>query len=412
MNKKTPKGTIDLFDESFREMGKYKNTLENLFIAYGGVGLETPVFEIRENLLGKYGEEAETKLIFNLEDCKTEKGEKYTLRYDLTIPKMRFIRSKNILSKRIYSIGKVYRRDNPSIGRYREFYQADFDIIGESSKDMINEFVLLKMASEFLRQYGCDDFTIYLNDTNDLRYLLVDRLEIEPSLFKSICSTIDKLDKCTFDEIIPELLEKGMPMDKIETLNGYLSASKPILPETEKKFEMIVEYANTFDFGKNIVFSSSLARGLDYYNGIIFEIKMGKNKSSIISGGRYDDLIPSKSLIGISFGLTRIADLFENTEKECKECTECKEWNNVFYFTLLDELPFLTKLEYIKKCETLFNTKMMINSEQTDKKLVKVINYCLSNRFRYLVILGENEIKDGKVILKDLMKNTQTVVEL
>lgn len=152
MNKKTPKGTIDLFDASFDQMSFYKETAERLFKSYGGVGLETPLFELRENLLGKYGEEAESKLVFNLEDCKTEKGEKYTLRYDLTVPKMRMIKSKNILSKRIYSIGKVYRRDNPSIGRYREFYQADFDIVGESSDSMVNEFVLLKMATEFLQE--------------------------------------------------------------------------------------------------------------------------------------------------------------------------------------------------------------------------------------------------------------------
>ena len=410
MNKKTPKGTIDLFGDSFRKMADYKNTLEEIFISYGGVGLDTPVFEIRDNLLGKYGEEAENKLVFNLEDCKTEKGEKYTLRYDLTVPKMRFIAAKNILSKRIYSIGKVYRRDNPSIGRYREFYQADFDIVGESSDSLVNEFMLLKMATEFLRQYGCEDFTIFINDTRYLNYLLVESLGIDRSLFKSVCSSVDKLDKCEYKEIVPELLSKGLTEEQVEKLQTWLSMNEPILPETSTKIQKLIEYANKFDFGNKIVFSPALARGLDYYNGMIYEIKLSSSSSSsspsstIISGGRYDT--PSKSLVGISFGLTRIADLYEKKEELEKE-----KWKENYYLTSLNEMSFLTKLEYIKKCEDKFGVKIMINSEETDKKLIKTINYCIANQIRYIILLGD-EIKDGKIILKDLKENIQSVTDL
>lgn len=399
LSKKTPKGTIDLFDTSFDQISMYKDTAEKIFKSYGGVGLETPLFEIRENLLGKYGDEAESKLVFNLEDCKTEKGEKYTLRYDLTVPKMRFIKSKNILSKRIYSIGKVYRRDNPSIGRYREFYQADFDIVGESSDSMVNEFVILKMATEFIKEISPNsNFTILINDTNYLKYLLVDIIGIDPSSFKSICSTIDKLDKCTYDEIIPELLTKGFTDEQVKKLDEVLRTNKPLLPETAEKISTIIDSANVFGFGNNIMFSPSLARGLDYYNGVIYEIKINDNSSTIISGGRYDD--SKTTFIGISFGLTRIADLLSYNTAD--------EWKEMYYLTALDDITFLTKLEWVKKCEETFGQKMMINSEKSDKKLVKTINYCITNRIRYIVILGA-EIKEGNIILKDLKENIQTI---
>ena len=148
--KKTPIGTMDLYDASYDEIQKIIKYLETLFVNYGGKGLETPMFEIRENLLSKYGEEAENLLIFNLSDTGSDTQEKYTLRYDLTIPKIRHIISNNIIKERIYSIGKVFRRDNPSLGRYREFYQADFDIIGESNESMINEYLMFKMIKQFM----------------------------------------------------------------------------------------------------------------------------------------------------------------------------------------------------------------------------------------------------------------------
>lgn len=105
---KPPKGTIDSYSSNYNKLTHYKSQLENLFIKYGGIGLETPVFELRDNLMGKYGVEAETKLVFNIEDGGTQEAEKYTLRYDLTIPKIRFILSKGIMKERIYSIGKVF----------------------------------------------------------------------------------------------------------------------------------------------------------------------------------------------------------------------------------------------------------------------------------------------------------------
>jgi histidyl-tRNA synthetase len=400
---KTPKGTIDIYGEKYNQIYYYKNTLECLFKSYGGIGLETPVFEIKENILGKYGDEAENKLVFNLEDYKSDFGEKYTLRYDLTVPKTRFIKMYNIIKGRIYSIGKVYRRDNPSKGRYREFYQADFDIIGEDTNSMINEFLLLKIANEFLVENKLENFKILINDTNYLYYLIVELLNINKDLFKSICSSIDKLDKCNFSDITDELKNKGLNDTQINKLEEFLNLKTPILEDTNIKIKTIIEYANIFGFGEKIVFTSSLARGLDYYNGIIYEIKLSGFDSSVISGGRYDNLVPNRSLIGISFGLSRISDLVEYDKKE---------FNETYYLTTMNDIDIKTKLEYIKKCENKFNTKIIINSEQKDKKIIKSINYCLSNKIRYIIILASDEIKENKIILKDLMNNNQKIIDI
>ena len=314
-NIKTPKGTIDLYSEEYNKMEYYKSKLENIFKQYGGVGLETPVFEQRENLLGKYGDEAETKLVFNIENSGTDEAEKYTLRYDLTIPKVRFIKSKSIDKARIYSIGKVYRRDNPSLGRYREFYQADFDIIGENSCSLINEVILLKLASEFLESENIGSYKILINSTTNLFYMLEKITGTTNFNFKSICSSIDKLDKVSFDNIVEELNQKGLNDSQIELLKIELEKSEPSNPDTIEQITKLKLFASKYGFDSKIQFTPYMARGLDYYNGMIWEIVLDNFKSTIISGGRYDGLIENTSLVGISFGLSRMFGLL-NTQNQ------------------------------------------------------------------------------------------------
>ena len=400
---KPPKGTIDLYNNTYEQIKLYKDQLEELFKSYGGIGLETPNFEIRENLLGKYGDEAETKLVYNLENYGGDLSEKYTLCYDLTIPKIRFIKGNNINKARVYSIGKVYRRDNPSKGRYREFYQADFDIIGEESNSVINEFILLKLANELLIKNNLDDFEILINDTNNLKYMLINQLKITDDKFKSICSSIDKLDKCKYKDIIKELQEKGLENDQIIKLEKFLNEKEPLLNETKDKINNIIDYGYVFGFGNKIKYTASLARGLDYYNGIIYEIKLNNFGSTIISGGRYNGLFDCESLIGISFGITRISDLLEY---------KSDEWNESYYLTSLDNMEINEKLDYLKKIENCLDKKIMINYELKDKKLIKVINFCITNKIRYLLILAKNELKENKIIKKDLMKNEQSFIYL
>ena len=152
--------------------------LETIFIQNGGIPLETPVFELEDILLNKY-DDMGNKLIFKIEKYSSSlESEKYSLRYDLTIPLKRFILENGIQKIRRYSIGKVYRKDQPSEGRFREFYQGDFDIINENNSNMINEFILLKIAVAFLNKCNINNYKIFINDTNNLKYLLISIMNI------------------------------------------------------------------------------------------------------------------------------------------------------------------------------------------------------------------------------------------
>ena len=405
-NTKPPKGTLDLYSDDYDKINYYKTYLEQIFIQEGGIGLETPVFELRENLMGKYGEEAETKLVFNLEDTCSDSSEKYTLRYDLTIPKMRFIQSKSIDKARIYSVGKVYRRDNPSVGRFREFYQADFDIVGENSSSLINELVLLKMADKFIRENNLGQYKILINDTANLKYLLIDKLQINSNKFKSVCSTIDKLDKYSFEEIEEELKTKGLSIEQISILKDELSKSIPTNPSSGILIDKLIQMTKPYGFNNRIQFAPHMARGLDYYNGVIFEIVLDNFKSTVISGGRYDGLVKKTTLIGISFGLTRMIDLLEEKKSKSK-------WKQLYMLTcILNSISLETKLKIAAKLEKKLNKSIILNPEPKEKKLVKIITYCVQNYIKYLYVIAPDELVKNKIILKDLENSTQELIDL
>lgn len=404
---KPPKGTVDLYSTEYEKISHYKSQLEKIFIQTGGIGLETSVFDHQSNLLGKYGEEAETKLVFNLEQTGTDDAEKYTLRYDLTVPKMRFVKSKSIDKARIYSISKVYRRDTPSVGRFREFYQADFDIIGEDSKSLISEFVLLKMAHQFIQTNNFGGYKILINDTANLFHMLVDLVGIEPSKFKSVCSTIDKLDKYSFDALESEFKTKGLVDNQIQILKTILTnpSPNPTNPETMEKIAKIKSMALHFGFDANIVFTPYMARGLDYYNGIIFEIVSDNHSLTIISGGRYDGLIENTSLIGISFGLSRMVGLLENPNQN--------KWKQIYMLAVIsNSIDLDTKLSICSRLEKKLNQPIQICSEIKEKKLIKTITWCVQNYIKWLFVIAPDELAQNKIILKDLENSTQELIEL
>ena len=410
---KPPKGTMDLYSEEYEKFSHYKSQLEKIFIQTGGIGLETPVFDHQSNLLGKYGEEAETKLVFNLEQTGTDDAEKYTLKYDLTVPKMRFVKSKSIDKARIYSINKVYRRDSPCVGRFREFYQADFDIIGEDSKSLISEFVLLKMAHQFIQTNNFGQYKILINDTANLFHMLVDLVGIEASKFKSICSTIDKLDKYSFEKLESEFKTKGLVDNQIQILKTILTnqSLNPTNPKTKEKIDKIKSMASHFGFDTNIVFTAHMARGLDYYNGIIFEIVLDNQSSTIISGGRYDGLIENTSLIGISFGLSRIVGLVGLTG--LLENPNQNKWKQIYMLsTIQNSIDLDTKLSICSKLEKKFNQPIQICSEIKEKKLIRIITWCVQNHIKWLFVIAPNELSQNKIILKDLENSTQELIEL
>ena len=330
---KTPKGTVDYNGYQMKIRNYCINLISTVFKQHGAEQIDTPVFELKEILMNKYGEDS--KLIYDLDD---QGGEKCSLRYDLTVPFARYVAMNNIKSMRRFQIAKVYRRDNPVItkGRFREFYQCDFDIAGEYDL-MIADAECLYILSDILNRLKIGDFKIKINH----RKLLDSIFEISgvPSdKYRLISSSIDKLDKLSWDEVKKEMIYKGLTSEIINNIHNFVIEKGPIKSLLEKlinekrfnksenalkvldELKVLLNYTDAFGITDNIIFDLSLARGLDYYTGLIFEAVIDNKDFNIVGsvagGGRYDNLvgmfgknqIPS---IGFSIGLERIFTIFE-----------------------------------------------------------------------------------------------------
>ena len=408
INYKSPKGTIDYYNESSKKLKFMKNKLEGIFEKYGGEHIETPVFELKDVIMGKYGDEAENKLIYEIAD---NGGEKLVLRYDLTVPFIRFLIENKIRKIKRYSIGKVYRRDNPNItqGRYREFYQADFDIVGEDNSSMFSECTIFKIICEILESFSIKNFKILINDTDNLKEVIINKLGVPLNNFKNICSSIDKLDKMTFLEIIPELKLKGLTDTEIINLKKVIQSNEIYNDLSKERLNKINMISEIWNFKDKIEYNFSLARGLDYYNGIIFEVKLTDSesdsnansyKSSIIAGGRYDNIIENTTFIGFSVGLTRLLNIIK--------LDNLINWKNVYNLTCLGNISLEKKLIMIKYVQENISKSNQLNySFDKEKKLGKIITECVKNYEKYLIIISEDEIKDNKIIIKDLENNVQ-----
>jgi len=408
-----PKGCVDYWAQSYGQINNLKKKLENIFQKSGGIPIETPVFENKSVLMGKYGEEADSKLVYNI--CE-EGGEPLTLRYDHTVPFIRFIKSNGISKMRRYTIGKVYRRDQPQLskGRLREFYQADFDILGESNETVLGEFTLLSMVSEFMEQIAQSDYTIYINHTENLRTILCGELQLDPVHFKKVCGLIDKVDFLSPESFsnsfanIYRKLRKYFTHTQITKLSELIKNPVPVNAQVKSNFTNLIGYASIFGFADKIKFSTCLARGLDYYNGFIFEVKLNGNTCSntIIAGGRYDSMVDANTLVGISFGISRIAQLLQTNPDD-------NRWNPVCFVTTLGKITIETKLQVIKKLQSnsMF-TGVLYNLDKLDKKLTPTITNCVQNYWKYLIVIAENEFANGKLILKDLENKTQVLIDL
>ncbi|CAI4860231.1 ALI_HP2_G0054900.mRNA.1.CDS.1 [Saccharomyces cerevisiae] len=357
---KTPKGTKDWADSDMVIREAIFSTLSGLFKKHGGVTIDTPVFELREILAGKYGEDS--KLIYNLED---QGGELCSLRYDLTVPFARYVAMNNIQSIKRYHIAKVYRRDQPAMtkGRMREFYQCDFDVAG-TFESMVPDSECLSILVEGLTSLGIKDFKIKLNHRKILDGIF-QIAGVKDEDVRKISSAVDKLDKSPWEAVKKEMTEeKGQSEETADKIGEYvklngslkeihavLSADANItLNEKAKQglddIATLMKYTEAFDIDSFISFDLSLARGLDYYTGLIYEVvtsasappenaselkkkaKSAEDASefvgvgSIAAGGRYDNLVNMFSeasgkkstqipCVGISFGVERIFSLIK-----------------------------------------------------------------------------------------------------
>ncbi|XP_065630999.1 histidine--tRNA ligase, cytoplasmic [Quercus suber] len=412
---KLPKGTRDFAKEQMTIRKRAFSIIEDVFERHGATALDTPAFELRETLMGKYGEDS--KLVYDLAD---QGGELCSLRYDLTVPFARYVAMNGLTSFKRYQIAKVYRRDNPSKGRYREFYQCDLDIAGQYEK-MGPDFEIVKILTELLDELQIGDYEIKLNHRKLLDGML-DICGVPPEKFRTICSSIDKLDKQPFEQIKKEMVEeKGLSVETADEIGTFVKErGQPLellskLKQQGSKFlghngsadalndlEILFKALEVSKCIDKVVFDLSLARGLDYYTGVIFEavFKGGTQVGSIAAGGRYDNLIgmfgaKQVPAVGVSLGIERVFAIMEQLQKDQSQAPRATK-TEVLVSILGDDLTQAAEL-----VSELWNAK--VKAEYfVNKRVMKHIDRARESRIPWMVIVGEREMNEGIVILKDI----------
>lgn len=404
------------------------NTIRKIFKRHGAGEIDTPVFEEKDVLMGKYGEDS--KLIYDLAD---QGGALLSLRYDLTVPFARFLATNSVGNIKRFHIGKVYRRDNPvlSKGRFREFYQCDYDMAGDYGL-MTAEADVLSLACEIFVELGFTEFEVRLNH----RCLLDGMMRVcgvPQELYRPISSAIDKLDKEEWSEVSKEMKIKGLTNESCEKIHSYVvrkGSPLKLLAELKKdelfvqdelvmkaleELQMLFEYLEAMDLNKYFLLDLSLARGLDYYTGVIYEIGLlGANVGSVSAGGRYDNLVgmftPERKqtpCIGISIGVERIFSLLQARKlSETKDVVK-RIFSKVIVAPIGDNLlPQAMKILKITRDLNFSADLYYVKNVNVKKQLA----YALENQIGYLVLFGETELQSGQVKIKDLENRREELV--
>lgn len=439
-----PQGTRDFGPDVVRKRTYILNTIRNVFELYGFQPLETPAMENIETLMGKYGEEGD-KLIFKIlnngldnpdkekqvrEDFekvlqgKNTKGiTERALKYDLTIPFARYVAMNHgqlIFPFKRYQIQPVWRADRPQKGRYREFYQCDADVVGSDS--LINEVELASIYHDVFTRLGLINYELKINH----RKILTALAEICGGADKmtDITVAIDKLDKIGLEKVKEELSKKELSADQISIVEKYLNitgSAEEVLAglkslvgsnESGKKGIEEIEYllANLKHQTINIIPDPTLARGLNYYTGIIFEAKAPAEVKigSIGGGGRYDDLtglfgVPDIPGVGISFGVDRIYDVMEELNLFP---ADVHIGTQVLFFNLgeAESKAAFSLMQQLRH--------KAIRSElyHEQSKFDKQFKYAEKKNIPFIVIIGDKELKDGNCTIKNLATSQQETI--
>ena len=436
-----PKGTRDFSPIEMAKRNYIFNTIREVYALYGFQQIETPAMETLQTLMGKYGEEGD-KLLFkvlNSGDCLSkvsdeelaernalhlaskmcEKG----LRYDLTVPFARYVvmhREELQLPFKRYQIQPVWRADRPQKGRYREFYQCDADVVGSDS--LLNEVELMQIVDTVFSRFG---IRVQIKINN--RKILTGIAEVIGAADKIVDITvaIDKLDKIGIDNVNEELrqdglsdaqIEKLQPIisltgsndEKLTTIAGVLAESETGLKGVEET-RYILETLKTIGLNNEIQLDLTLARGLNYYTGAIFEVKaLDVQIGSITGGGRYDNLtgifgMPGLSGVGISFGADRIYDVLNTLDLYPKDSINATQ---LLFINFGEKeraycLPLVTKAR-----QAGIRTEMFPDAA----KMKKQMNYANAKQIPFVVLAGENEMNEGKVTLKNMITGEQQMV--
>ena len=434
-----PKGTRDFGPVEMAKRNYIFNTIRSVYELYGFQQIETPAQETLQTLMGKYGEEGD-KLLFKIlnsgdylskiEDSELterntlrlaskicEKG----LRYDLTVPFARYVvmhREELQLPFKRYQVQPVWRADRPQKGRYREFYQFDGDVVGSDS--LLNEVELMQIVDTVFTRFGVR-VQIKINN----RKILTGIAEVIGAADKIVDITvaIDKLDKIGIDNVNAELREDGLTDEQIEKLQPIimlegtneqkLETIAQVLASSETGLKGVEETRYILSFltslNNEIQLDLTLARGLSYYTGAIFEVKaLDTPMGSISGGGRYDNLtgifgMPGLSGVGISFGVDRIYDVLNALDLYPKDSLQTTQ---VLFINFGEKetaycLPIIAKVRQA-------GIRAEIFPDST--KMKKQMSYANAKQIPFVVLAGDNEMAEGKVTLKNMETGEQTLV--
>lgn len=433
-----PKGTRDFSPVEMAKRNYIFDTIKEVFALYGFQQIETPAMENLTTLMGKYGEEGD-KLLFKilnsgdfLRDAPAElleardslhltsKVSEKGLRYDLTVPFARYVvQHRNDLQMpfKRFQMQPVWRADRPQKGRYREFYQCDADVVGSDS--LLNEVELVAMIDDVFSRFGVR-VKILLNN----RKILTGIAEIigAPEKIVDITVAIDKMDKIGLDNVNAELLEKGLDQqavdalqplltlqgsndDKLETLTQMLAQSETGCRGIEE-MKTVLNHVSALDVKSQVELDVSLARGLNYYTGTILEVKaLDVQIGSITGGGRYDNLtgvfgMPGLSGVGISFGADRIFDVLNTLNLYPADILASAR----VLFVNFGDAEAKVCMQHIR---TLRQAGISAELYPDAAKMKKQMSYADSHRTPFVAMVGEQEMEQGLIALKDMATGQQ-----
>lgn len=443
-----PQGTRDFGPEVVRKRQYIFNTIRSVFELYGFQPIETPAMENLDTLMGKYGDEGD-KLIFKILNNGLDNPDKHqqaradfekvlegknvkglterALKYDLTIPFARYVAMNHgqiTFPFKRYQIQPVWRADKPQRGRYREFYQCDADIVGSNA--LLNEVELTNIYNDVFTQLGMANYELRINSRKILAALAA--LCGGADKMIDITVAIDKLDKIGLDKVKAELVQRGLNEEQIATVEKYLNITGDNAEklqqitamighlETGKKgideLEFVVNHSQLTTDNSPLMLDFSLARGLNYYTGIIFEAKAPATVKigSIGGGGRYDDLtglfgVPNISGVGISFGVDRIYDVLEELKLFPDDVFTGTQ---VLFFNMgtAESSTAFSAMQSLRRK----GVRCELYHEQA--KMDKQFKYAEKKNIGFIVIIGSQEIQNNTGVIKNLKTGAQETVAL
>lgn len=437
-----PKGTRDFMPQEMAKRNYIFNTIREVYELYGFRQIETPALENLSTLMGKYGDEGD-KLLFKIlnsgnflngvsqEDFNSESVGKLAaricekgLRYDLTVPFARFVvqhRDDIKMPFRRYQIQPVWRADRPQKGRYREFYQCDADVVGSDS--LLNEVELVEIIDEVFSRFG---IRVDININNRKILAAIAEKIGAADKITAVTVAIDKLEKIGLEGVEKELLDEGISQEAVKDLEPIIALSgsnEEKIATMGKQFEnsetgmkgigeveFVLGALKNSSLKNSVTFNLSLARGLNYYTGCIFEVKaLDYAIGSITGGGRYDNLtgifgMPGLSGVGISFGADRIYDVLNGLDLYPKEAKTGTQLLFVNFGGEKETAQCLTLAAQARRAG--IRTEIYPDSA----KMKKQMSYAADNNIPFVALIGEDEAKSGTVTLKNMERHEQNTL--